>query len=307
MPSAFRAQWASATHNCPPPLCINIFPGLRFSKLYASNNVLDVDLAPVFVLRASVTHFYLGKMSKLFSIITITKNSGSRFESTASSIKALHCQEYEWIVVDGGDDAYSQIIIDRSVDSQTIVIREKDRGISHAFNIGISYSSARYILFLNAGDTYTPDFLDACLSCISPTHILCGSASLLSPDNLLVGSFCANPAALWRGMHIPHNWMCAPASIYHEIGGYREMPDAMDYEWCKRVISNYGMDIFRPIPGGRSYGHYLLGGHSDKRYTLGLRASRTINIEYGMNPLLAWLVYSAYRCRHLLHSLRRPY
>lgn len=233
-------------------------------------------------------------MNHSFSIITITKNSGKDFVVTHDSITSLLCRDFEWIIVDGSDDPLSLLIVDSCTNGRATLIRGEDRGISHAFNLGIFAASGQFILILNAGDTYTPGFLDICLKYASPLYILCGSAVLVDDLNDAVGIFKARPESLWRGMHIPHNWMCVPIHIYQEMGGYMEISDAMDYEWCKRAIASYGKNIFRRIPGDQTYGTYLLGGHSDKRYVDGLAATKRINIEYGMNPLLAMLIYIAY-------------
>jgi glycosyltransferase involved in cell wall biosynthesis len=183
------------------------------------------------------------------------------------------------------------------------LLRGKDRGISHAFNLGISASNGSYILMLNAGDTYSPDFLNVCFEHARTSFIICGSTSLVTTRNDVIGIFAPKPRALWRGMHLPHNWMCVPASFYKELGVYREIPDAMDYEWCKRVIATYGRDIFKSIPGNSSHGTYSLGGHSDKRYLKGLSASKYINIEYGMPTPLANLVYLAYLLKYKKYFL----
>jgi len=239
-------------------------------------------------------------VNPIFSIVTVTKDSGDLFALTANSIASLACTDYEWIVVDGSREQESRKIVDFFTKESAILIRGKDSGIAHAFNLGIEASSGRFILLLNAGDTYSSDFLTDCLKYSSSSFILCGSAILLSTKKDAVGRFAPKLGAMWRGMHIPHNWMCVPRSIYSEIGLYRMIPHAMDYEWCKRVIASYGPTVFRCIPANKDYGTYLLGGHSYKGYYSGLSASMAINIEYGMNPALAWLIYSVYAIKHYL-------
>jgi glycosyltransferase involved in cell wall biosynthesis len=239
-------------------------------------------------------------MNPVFSIITVTKDSGALFALTSDSIGSLACQDFEWIVVDGSIEHSSLRIVDQCTEDRALLIRGQDQGIAHAFNLGIEASRGIFVLILNAGDTYSSDFLDVCLDHGSESSILCGSVELVSQDWKSAGLFTPKPKALWRGMHLPHNWMCVPRCIYVEIGLYREISHAMDYEWCKRVLVAYGIRIFRCAPRSKPYGTYLLGGHSDKYYFAGLSASKRINIEYGMSPLLAELVYIAYSVKHLL-------
>jgi hypothetical protein len=238
-----------------------------------------------------------------FSIVTVTKDSGPLFARTSDSIASLSCSDYEWIVVDGSRELSSIDIVDSCCGGRAILIRGKDTGIAHAFNLGITASSGRFVVLLNAGDTYSSDFLCECLKSCSDTSILCGSAKLVSTSTKAVGRFIPKPRALWRGMHVPHNWMCVPRRIYSQIGLYRHMPHAMDYEWCKRVLSVFGPTVFRCLPTDRDYGTYLLGGHSDVGYYLGLSASRSINIEYGMNRAIAWFIYGCYAAKRSISFL----
>lgn len=241
-------------------------------------------------------------MNPTFSIVTVTKDSGELFARTSESISSLACSDYEWIVVDGSSERQSVEIVDCYSSGTAHLIRGQDTGIAHAFNLGIESSSGLFVLLLNAGDTYTSDFLCDCLKYATHTSILCGSALLETTDKRPAGRFNVKPRAMWRGMHLPHNWMCVPRSIYSEIGLYRQIPHAMDYEWCKRVLALYGPTVFSPMPTNKYYGTYLLGGHSDTGYYTSLSAAMAINIEYGMNPSLARLIYRIYAIKHYLLS-----
>ena len=235
-------------------------------------------------------------MNTLFSIITITKNSKCLFNKTAKSIQCQTFLDYEWIVVDGSDQENSVNIVDESIVSSALLIRGQDRNISHAWNLGIAASRGSYILLLNAGDTYTPDFLQVCSLNVAYSIINCGSAAIIDESGNSLGLFTPKPKALWRGMHIPHNWMCVPRHFYDIFGLYSEMPHAMDYEWVRRVYANFGSSAFVPLPI-RSYGTYLLGGHSDKYYFEGLMATKEINQSFGMPRFLATSLYAAYAAK----------
>jgi glycosyltransferase involved in cell wall biosynthesis len=239
-------------------------------------------------------------MKPAFSIITATKNSGLLFALTANSLFSLHWTDFEWIIVDSSSDHESIQVVDYFAKGRATLLRGKDRGIAHAFNLGIEASSGLSILILNAGDTYAPDFLDVCAANSSDKVIYCGSTTLLDKNMSSRSLFTPRPSALWRGMHIAHCWMCVPRKIYDEVGLYREIAHAMDYEWCKRALAKYGTSVFRCSSSNKSYGTYLLGGHSDKNYFAGLHVSKQLNIEYGMNSFLAQLIYIGYAVKHFL-------
>jgi glycosyltransferase involved in cell wall biosynthesis len=236
----------------------------------------------------------------LFSVITITKNSGILFERTAKSIASQTFSDFEWIVVDGSTCRESVNVIDRNILVGVKLIRGLDRNISDAWNLGIKCSIGYFILILNSGDTYAPTFLELCSRYRDSNDIiLCGSATTV--DDVGKEHFLLTPKinALWRGMHIPHNWMCVPFEFYEKYGLYSEIDHAMDYEWVYRVFNSRGGSCFLALPG-RSHGTYLLGGHSDKNYIQGLLKSHHIRSSYGMNKVLSFLLLVIYAANYFL-------
>lgn len=236
----------------------------------------------------------------LFSIITIAKNSGKLFERTAKSIACQTFTDFEWIVVDGSTRHESVDIIDRNILADTKLIRGLDRNISHAWNLGIQISIGSFILILNSGDTYEPTYLEQCSRYRDANDkILCGSATTI--DHAGKKHFILTPKidALWRGMHVPHNWMCVPFEFYSKYGLYSEIDHAMDFEWVYRIYSQCGSSCFLALPGD-SHGTYLLGGHSDKNYTQGLLQSHSIRSSYGMNKVFSFLLLVIYAANYYL-------
>jgi len=241
----------------------------------------------------------------IFSIVTITKDSGDLLIRTESSLLSQTFKEFEWIIVDNSSSQYSLDIVAKvSGRSRARLISGLDRNIAHAWNIGINASIAEYIIILNSGDTYGPDFLNLCNSCISPAIVLCGTPLIVDAAGKSVDFFSNRPKALWRGMHLAHNWMCIPRHFYSNHGLYSELPFAMDYEFVRRLFSIYGSELFHVLPTTGNHGMYFLGGLSDKRYFKSLVASLDINIKYyHMSILLAVSLFLAYAIKRLM-SLR---
>lgn len=86
------------------------------------------------------------------SIITICLNNREELQRTVASVVGQTCNDYEYIVVDGGStDGCRELIastprIDRWVS-------EPDTGIYNAMNKGVRMAGGDYVLFLNSGDT----------------------------------------------------------------------------------------------------------------------------------------------------------
>jgi len=240
--------------------------------------------------------------NRLFSVITITKNSGMLFEQTAKSIVCQTFTDFEWIVVDGSTCDESVNIVDRNILPDTKLIRGLDRNISDAWNLGIKRSSGKFILILNSGDTYVPTYLEQCSQYRDKNDkILCGSATTVDRDGKEHFILTPKIDALWRGMHVPHNWMCVPCEFYAKYGLYLEIDHAMDYEWVYRVYHEQGSSCFLALPGD-SHGTYMLGGHSDKNYFQGLLQSHKIRNSLGANQISSFFLVVVYAVYYFLRT-----
>lgn len=89
------------------------------------------------------------------SIITVVYNAKEALEKTVQSIQNQTYKKIEHVIVDGassdGTVEYLQVL------SNIKYISEKDNGIYDAMNKGITLSDGEYILFLNAGDSFSSD------------------------------------------------------------------------------------------------------------------------------------------------------
>lgn len=233
-----------------------------------------------------------------FTIITATYHSSKMLGRTADSLRAQTERDFEWFIIDGAstDDTVDEI--KRAGSLVTYWSSEPDLGISDAWNKGISRSNGRYILILNAGDTYDPDFLASVRQVADGTRIVCSCARLLTEAREYIGTFWAHPHKLHRGMHLPHNWCAVPRERYYEFGLYRNIPLSMDFDWFHKYFKRYGIDGFIVIPS--ELGVYHLGGKSDSGYVSGFRMNELIMVENGRNWIMAKLYRILYTSNHWL-------
>jgi glycosyltransferase involved in cell wall biosynthesis len=91
------------------------------------------------------------------SVITVSRNSVGTIERTIRSVLDQTYPEIEYIVIDGGSTDGTVAVIERYADSLAHWATEPDRGISHAFNKGISAAHGELIGIINADDWYEPD------------------------------------------------------------------------------------------------------------------------------------------------------
>lgn len=243
-------------------------------------------------------------MKTTFSIITAVRNGLPELQRTCSSLLLQTRQDFEWIVIDAAstDGTADWLSGLRIFQDRMHWVSECDQGISDAWNKGISRASGRQVLILNAGDTYDCDFIERFSSKVNEHRVTCCHVRLQTEDGRPLGVFRANPANLWRGMHIPHNWCSVPRAAYTQLGPYRLMPHSMDFEWFHRYYRKNGIDGFLVIDD--ILGDYRMGGHSDVHFREGFAANEIIMKNNGMSPWLAALIRCVYTVKHRLMKIK---
>lgn len=123
------------------------------------------------------------------SIITINYNNLEGLKRTYDSVVAQTCQDFEWIIIDGGSTDGSKEFIEEHQEHFAYWCSEPDKGIYNAMNKGIMKATGVYLQFLNSGDRLvdekvTNDFL--CLEkdedVISGDIIRDGNMEAISPN-----------------------------------------------------------------------------------------------------------------------------
>ena len=86
------------------------------------------------------------------TIITINYNNRDGLRRTMESVINQSCQDFEYVVIDGGSTDGSREVIIEHQKRLTYWCSEPDRGIYHAMNKGVPHATGEYCLFLNSGD-----------------------------------------------------------------------------------------------------------------------------------------------------------
>ena len=93
-----------------------------------------------------------------FSIIVVSLNTKILFLKTINSILKQKYKNFEIIIVDGQSTDGTQNIILKKKKYFSKYLIEKDKGIYHAMNKGISLSKGEWIIFMNSGDIFFSKF-----------------------------------------------------------------------------------------------------------------------------------------------------
>lgn len=185
-------------------------------------------------------------MEPLFAIITATYNASDTIERTLASVDSQTFTDYEHLIVDGAGSDGTADIARRSDNPRRRVMSEPDNGLYDAMNKGISATSGRYLIFLNAGDKFhSPDTLRQLADAIEANDMpgvvygqtilvddegnYVGPRHLTAPDNLTLKSFA-------QGMLVCHQ---AFVPLRRIAGFYKtEYRYSADYEWCIRCLQH---------------------------------------------------------------------
>lgn len=179
----------------------------------------------------------------LFSIITVTYNAEATIEPTLRSVAAQSYGKYEHLIVDGASSDATLKIAEKYARPGLTVASEKDCGIYYAMNKGLRMAKGKYIIFINAGDTFHSDATlelianaanDAPDIIYGQTDIVrgvdrtrVGERHLRAPKTLTVKSFR-------NGMVVCHQAMAVRRDIAPEYDvRYRF---SADYDWSIRCL-----------------------------------------------------------------------
>lgn len=112
-----------------------------------------------------------------YSIITINYNNKEGLERTIQSVLGQTCQDYEYIVIDGGSTDGSVDVIKKYADRIDYWVSESDGGRYPAMNKGIKQAKGDYLNFMNSGDNFH-----------SPT-VLADIAKMGFTEDIITGGF----------------------------------------------------------------------------------------------------------------------
>lgn len=194
----------------------------------------------------TVTVKTANKSLPLISIITIVFNGEKYIKECINSVEYQKNNSIEYIIVDGKSTDNTLAIVHQHKNIVDVLISEKDRGISDAFNKGIALAKGELIGILNSDDFYT----DSCLKEVTSFYlknskkpgIYYGNIRYFDEDSSHIR--ISDLSSVWKYTSIYHPSVFVSKTIYEEIGGFSEgFKYTMDAEFLHRAISK-GIPFF---------------------------------------------------------------
>jgi len=212
------------------------------------------------------------------SLITICFNSAATIKRTIDSVLSQQIPFLEYIIIDGGSTDGTVNIVKSYGKAVTIFVSEPDKGISDAFNKGISLASGKVIGLINSDDLLLPGAVNKVLSFFDDhpdVDVLHGDI-LLYDDNRFVKKL--KPAGRWwypwRLVLFNHPATYVKKSIYMKYGLYKRdyryaMDDDLYLHWHNAKVNiGYLSEPFVRMQAGGVSGKYAFKVFAEKRRAL---------------------------------------
>ena len=175
----------------------------------------------------------------LISVITVCYNATGFIEQCMQSVIGQHSCEVDYVVIDGGSTDGTVEIIERYAKKISYWHSKPDRGIGHAFNLGVQHSRGEWLLFLNADDYFCrTDALEMLASHATSTRadVVYGQVQPVSrePSPRSVCKAVGWPFSSWSFLLrdlIPHPAALTSRAYFARVGPFREdLKIVLDYE-----------------------------------------------------------------------------
>lgn len=252
----------------------------------------------------------------LISIITVCRNAVAGIEQTIVSVLSQQYPHIEYILIDGASTDGTVDII-RTYESRLTYWQSRpDRGISHAFNLGLEQANGDWIVYLNAADFFVDTLVIGQMVPYLREHgnadVVYGQVELVSspqedqpfPFDRILGREWS-----WRIFRlynmIPHQAAFTNQHYFARVGNFDEnCTSSVDYEHYLRGGKNLKA-VFVPLKISKM----KLGGMSNRHLISSLQEYRKAQVSnQALSPWIASLNYYyriiSYYGRLFLHKLK---
>jgi Glycosyltransferases involved in cell wall biogenesis len=218
----------------------------------------------------------------LFSIVTVSYNCIETIEKTILSVIAQDCNDYEYIIIDGGSTDGTVDVIKKYQDKIAYWCSEKDSGIYNAMNKGVDRASGRWINFLNSGDVFADEQVLSIvkneIATFPDVDVIYGNI-LIERNGQLVVKHAEDPCNKQR-MYFCHQSSFAKAELLKQLKFNEKYKMSADFSFFKHLY--YLSKIFHKID--RPLVIYDLRGISNTQRIAGLKENISVIKEKDRMP-----------------------
>ncbi len=178
-----------------------------------------------------------------FSVITINYNNLEGLKRTYESVIFQTCQDFEWIIIDGGSTDGSQKFIEEHQEKFAYWCSEPDQGVYNAMNKGIVKAKGEYLIFMNSGDSFYDD------------NVLQNVNNLQSDKDIISGLvYYVDDGSLMRWYH-PNILIQLYEDTVNHQGSFikRRLFDDIKYDETLKIVSDWKFFLQMIVQRGVSF------------------------------------------------------
>ncbi len=188
----------------------------------------------------------------LVSVIIPTYNRSDYFERAVTSVLEQTWKELEILLVDDGSQDETLVLAERIKDPRLKILRQENKGVSAARNLGIAHARGQYIALLDSDDRWLPTKLEQQVAFmreggfhISQTQeIWMRQGKRVNPKHIhskLAGWFFAPSLGLCL---ISPSCVMLTRTLWEHVGPFDEtLPACEDYELWLRTCLHHPVGI----------------------------------------------------------------
>lgn len=253
----------------------------------------------------------------IFSIITVSFNSEKTIERTIKSVLSQTCNDFEYLIVDGGSKDETIEIVKKYAplsEGRLKWISEPDKGIYDAMNKGIRLATGDIIGIVNSDDWLEPDALTNVLKCFQTNQndhntLYCGgiyyhysNGGIKEWEVNLTSFKIQAPLYVMAGIRHPATFV--PKAVYRHIGLFNDqMHLSADQDFILRCY--YGKVLFKDV--GCILSNMSEGGLSTENTARSKRISeedRQIMLrQFGKKGLSYYWLWYSWKLRLFINNL----
>jgi glycosyltransferase involved in cell wall biosynthesis len=223
------------------------------------------------------------------SVITPVYNGAGTLEDCIRSVVAQDYPNIEHIVADGAStDGTLNILQQFEVD----VVSEKDSGVYHAFNKGVSRATGEYIHILNSDDMYKSSSVVGEMVAFMITgnfDVGHGKVNQVNAEGKLVRviGHDVTRKQLLKKCKVAHPAVFIKRTVYEKFGNYSVgFKIAADYEFFLRIWGHVSVGYLPEV-----ITTMRLGGVSNSQVVLSYRECMAAALLHGERPLIVLVNY----------------
>ncbi len=179
------------------------------------------------------------------SIVLCTFNRAELLPRAIESVSGQTYQFWELIIVNDGSTDDTKQIIDqyREKDERIITIHQSNQGLSRSRNNAIERASGKYFALIDDDDEYLPTHLEKRVEYLGnnpDVDIVWGGLDPQGPEDR---HFVMDMERPGQKIHLSDCFVSGTLfgkiSVYRELGGFRDLEYAEDWDFIKRAKEKY--------------------------------------------------------------------